>query len=493
MERVKLFFLFVLIIAFFFGCQPSVEENKQASSSAQALGIYADIIQTSFEGFTNGTEKCSLIGQIEFTTEDNSTLPTITIDTNSHYQTIIGFGGSFTESAAYVLAQLPSDKRLEIISNYFSTNGSGYTLTRTHINSCDFSLGSYSYDDISNDINLSNFDISPDTNDLIPFIKDAISFSEDGFKIIASPWSPPAWMKDNNSMTGGGKLLPQYYDVWAKYIVKYIQAYSNEGIKIWAITPQNEPYYAATWESCLYTPQEERDFIKNNLGPRLEEAGLDVKILIYDHNKDAILNFAVPILQDLDASKYVYGTAFHWYSGDNFENLDSLHNQYPDKHLIHTEGCLTGDPKNRYSPLLRYLPGQVYAHDIIGDLNHWTEGWVDWNMVLDKDGGPNHRNNWCWAPVLVDYTSNPPVIEYTSAFYYLRHFSKYIRPGAIRIGVAVSTNIIESTAVVNPDGKIVVIALNRNNSAVQIKLKNGNSILKYTMPAYSIVNFIFDK
>ncbi len=495
MKKRRIFVFFSLVLLFLYHCQSTIENksssSSQSSSSVQGAEIYVDIIQTSFAGFTNGTEKCNLIGQVKFFTDDNSFIPTITIDTNQRYQTIIGFGGSFTEASAYVLNQLPPEKRLEIISNYFSTNGSGYTLTRTHINSCDYSLGSYSYDDVSNDVELIHFDIAPDKDDLIPFIKDAISFSEEGFKILASPWSPPAWMKDNNSMTGGGKLLTQYYDVWVRYFVKYIQAYSNEGINIWAITPQNEPYYAATWEACLYTPEEERDFIKNYLGPGLEAAGLGVKIFIYDHNKDALLNFALPILEDSEANKYVYGTAFHWYSGDNFENVAELHNRFPDKHLIHSEGCVGGNPMNKYSPLLRYLPGQIYAHDIIGDLNNWTEGWIDWNMVLNTNGGPNHKNNWNWAPVIVDYASNPPVIEYTSAFYYLRHFSKYIRPGAVRIGVTVNTNAIESTAFINTDGRIVVVALNRNNNSIEVKLKNENLIIKHVMPAYSIVNFVF--
>ena len=348
---------------------------------------------------------------------------TITIDVSKTYQTITGFGGSFTESSAYNLSKMSPDKRAEVIKAYFDpVEGIGYTLCRTHINSADFSLNNYAYDEVDGDFELKHFDISRDRKWLIPMIKDAMAVEGAKFKLFSSPWSPPAWMKTNGQMNYGGKLKPECRNVWARYYARYIKEYAKEGIQVWGLTIQNEPAATQSWDSCIYSAEEEGAFIRDHLGPTLEKEGLgDVKIIVWDHNKDLIFERAKPILSDPEIAKYVWGVGFHWYSGDEFENLAAVHEAFPSTNLLFTEGCQEGGVK-----LGSWDLGERYAHDIIGDLNNWTVGWVDWNMVLDERGGPNHVDNLCDAPVIADTTRNE--LYYQNSFYYLGHFSKYIRP-----------------------------------------------------------------
>jgi glucosylceramidase len=424
--------------------------------------------------------------QVELSPSDANSSNIIQIDTSKTFQQIEGFGGAFTEAAAYTLSRLSPDKRQEALKAYFDPkDGIGYTLCRTHINSCDFSLKNYAYDEVDGDTELKNFDISRDKKWLIPMIKDALAVRGAKFNLFASPWSPPAWMKSNNEMNHGGNLLPQYRDTWALYFSKYIEAYAAEGINMWGITVQNEPEAVQTWDSCIWTPQEEGDFIRDHLGPTLAKNTLGhVKIMIWDHNKDRIYERAVGTLSDPNTAKYVWGVAFHWYSGDQFENLDKTHKAFPDKKLLFTEGCLEGG-----THFNDWRAGERYGHDIIGDLNNWTVGWVDWNMVLDERGGPNHVNNLCDAPIIADTVHNKLIYE--NSYYYMGHFSKFIRPGAVRIGCATTNNSLETTAFKNTDGKIVVIVMNRTDNAVDFVLKTADADAKINSPAHSIMSLIY--
>ncbi len=315
---------------------------------------------------------------------------TVTIDDEQTFQSIVGFGGAFTEAAAYTLARMSPERRAEALTAYFHPDkGIGYTLCRTHINSCDFSLGNYAYNEVPGDMELKHFDISRDRRWLIPLIKDAMAVPGADFRIYASPWSPPAWMKTSGQMNYGGELKRECYPAWALYFAKYIKAYAAEGIDIWGVTVQNEPAAVQTWDSCIYSAQQERDFVRDHLGPTLHKHGLaDVNIIVWDHNKDIIFERAAPILSDPEAAKYVWGVGFHWYSGDQFDHLAKVHKAFPDKKLLFTEGCQEGGVH-----LNSWAVGERYGHDIIGDLNNWTVGWTDWNMVLDERGGPNHVNN----------------------------------------------------------------------------------------------------
>ena len=413
----------------------------------------------------------------------------LTLFPDTTYQTITGFGGSFTEASAYLLNQLSAEKRQQVLEAYFSESGAHYSLTRTHINSCDFSLSNYSYAPIPGDTALDHFSIDEDRPDLIPMIRDAMAISPEGFRIIASPWTAPPWMKDNNDWRGG-KLLPEYYDTWAHFFSKYLHAYRAEGIPIWGITVENEPLgNDSNWESMHYTPEDMNRFVKNHLGPRLEADGHDVVLMGYDQNRGAELRMWVDAMyQDQEAARYYDGTAVHWYEStyDWFpEALQYAHQSAPDKHLIHSEGCVDAEipkwqddawywskeatdwgytwaPEDKRYLHPKYVPVYRYARDIIGCLNNWVDGWVDWNMVLNRQGGPNWAENWCVAPVIVDEAKDE--VYFTPLYYTMAHFSKYIRPGARRIGFELSEASLMATAARNPDGSIAVVVLNQQKT-----------------------------
>jgi glucosylceramidase len=411
----------------------------------------------------------------------------ITVDPDKTFQEIVGFGGAFTEAAAFTLSRISPDKRAEAIQAYFHPQkGIGYTLCRTHINSCDFSLENYSYDDVDGDFDLRHFDISRDRRWLMPLIKDAMLVPGACFRILASPWSPPAWMKTNGQMNHGGRLKPQCRRAWAMYFAKYIEAYAADGVPIWGVTVQNEPAAVQTWDSCIYSAEEERDFVRDHLGPTLEKRGLgDVKILVWDHNKDIIYERVEPILADPEAAKYVWGVGFHWYTGDHFDNLKKTHDAFPDKKLLFTEGCQEGGVH-----LGSWEVAERYGHDIIGDLNNWAVGWIDWNMVLDERGGPNHVDNLCDAPIIADTVRNR--LYYQPSYYYLGHFSRYVHPQAVRVGCSTTVEDLEATAFLNADGKAVVIIMNRTDRAVEFDFVLKQMQASLSSPPHSIMSLILE-
>ena len=401
------------------------------------------------------------------------------------FQTIEGFGGAFTEAAADTFYKMSKEKRTEIIKAYFSKEGLNYNFCRTHINSCDFSLGNYAYDEVEGDLELKNFSIERDRQQLIPFIKEAKAVEGADFKLFASPWSPPAWMKTNGEMNNGGKLKEEYRDAWALYYAKYIKEYEKEGLEIWGVSVQNEPMAKQVWDSCIYTAEEERDFVRDYLGPTLEREGLgDKNIIIWDHNRDLLYKRAKVALEDKECAKYVWGVGFHWYAVDQFENLDKVHNEFPDKKLLFTEGCQEGGVR-----LGSWEVGERYGHNMIGDLNNHTVGWVDWNMVLNEEGGPNHVGNLCDAPIIAD--TQKDIINYQSSYYYIGHFSKYIKLGAIRIGFTVSSNSpLEMVAFKNPDGEIVVILMNNTEDSIKFALKIEGKAVEIKSEARSIMTLL---
>lgn len=421
-------------------------------------------------------------------TATDPSIPVIEIDSETTFQRIEGFGGAFTEAAADALSRVTPDLREQALRSYFHPHvGLGYTLCRTHMNSCDFALGNYAYNDVEGDFELKQFDISRDRSLLITMIKDAMAIGGNRIRLLASPWSPPAWMKTNREMNHGGQLRPECRDAWALYYAKYIKAYAAEGIPIWAITVQNEPAAVQVWDSCIYSADEERDFVKYHLGPRLTSEGLDgVKVLVWDHNKDILVERASTVLSDSEAARYVWGTAFHWYSGDQFENLDELHSRFPDKALLFTEGCLERGPH-----LGEWQGGERYGHAIIGDLNHWAVGWIDWNIVLDEKGGPNHVGNYCSAPIIADTKANE--LLYQPSYFYLGHFSRYIKPGAVRIALRGVCQELEAAAFQNPDGSIVAVAMNAADRELQCSWKIDSNAAQFAAPPHSMQTFIFQK
>ncbi|MDT0558457.1 glycoside hydrolase family 30 protein [Ichthyenterobacterium sp. W332] len=432
----------------------------------------------------------------EFKSSEN--VSEITLNPDKTFQKITGFGGSFTESTAYLLNRLSKTNRNSIIQAYFGEEGARYSLTRTHIASCDFSLNNYTYAPIEDDLTLENFSIDKDRDDLIPLIKDAMSISKNGFNIIASPWTAPPWMKDNKAYVGG-KLLPEYYDAFALYFNKYLDAYKSEGIGIWGLTPVNEPHgNGNNWESMHFSPEEETDFVQNHLGPKLEAEGKgNIHILGYDQNRAGLKEWVDVMFKDEASSKYYAGTAIHWYEStyDYFpDDLQYAHNKAPNKYLIETEGCVDDEipkwkddawywkkeatdwgwvwaPEDQKYLHPKYAPVYRYARDIIGCLNNWVDGWIDWNMVLDKQGGPNWFKNWCVAPVIVDPDNDE--VYFTPLYYTMTHFSKYIRPGAKVIDVSNNDEELMVTAAQNPDGTIAVVLLNQGMKIKHFSLTLG--------------------
>jgi glucosylceramidase len=475
----------------------------QSCSGTKELKV--EVYETSATG--NSLQKITQFSESKIPVE-------ITINLDQKFQTITGFGGSFTESSASLLNRLSKQKRKKILDAYFSEEGANYSLTRTHIASCDFSLSNYTYAKVENDLLMEHFTIEDDKNDIIPMILEAKSISKEGFKIIASPWSCPPWMKDNKKYVGG-KLLPEYNDAFALYFSKYIEAYKNEGIDIWGVTVINEPHgNGNNWESTHFSPQEMTNFVQNHLGPKLEADGKsNVKIFGYDQNRAGIKEWVDAMYKDEKTSKYYAGTAIHWYEStyDYFpDDLQYAHKKAPNKYLIQTEACVDSEvphwnddawywkkeatdwgwdwASEKDKPLHpKYAPVNRYATDIIGCLNNWVDGWVDWNMVLDRQGGPNWFKNWCTAPVIVDPETDE--VYFTPLYYTMAHFSKFIRPGAVKIGCTINNKNLMATALKNPNGSIALVVFNPTDikESINIQIKNQNKIISIDAKALQTV------
>ena len=444
-------------------------------NSSKSISIY----------LTSKDSECRLknISEKEISVESNVELKTIRVNTHHPRQTILGFGGAFTEASASIYDQLDSNKKGEIIEAYFGESGNQYNMGRTHINSCDFSLGNYALCE-TEDRDLADFSIERDKKMLIPFIKAALEKTSTSIHLMASPWSPPPWMKTNNQMNHGGKLKERYQDTWAEYYCKYIEFYEADGIPIWGISVQNEPEAVQTWDSCIYTGEEERDFIKKYLGPALEKNNyLDKKLIIWDHNRDVMVKRARAVLSDPDAAKYVWGTGFHWYNGDHFDEVQKVHDEFPDKELIFTEGCQEEGPHIGSWDL-----GERYATSIINDLNRWTVAWIDWNLLLDERGGPNHVGNYCSAPIIVD--TNTQELLYQSSYYYLGHFSRFFRRDSRIVECENSIEDLLSLSAIDKNGKVTTTIMNKEEKSIPFHFEVEGNTKSLSIPPRSIITII---
>ncbi len=411
----------------------------------------------------------------------------IFVDPLQTFQTMIGIGGALTDASAETFYKLSDARRQEILTAYFDPkNGIGYSLGRTSIHSCDFSSDSYTYVK-DGDTNLDSFDISHDLKYRIPFIEACLATAGAGhFTLYASPWSPPAWMKNNHDMLHGGELEQQYYDCWARYFCKFIRAYASQGIPIWGVTVQNEPMAVQTWESCNFTAAQERDFVKNDLGPEFRKNGVKrTKIIVWDHNRSFMYQYASTILDDPGAAKYVWGVGYHWYVGDHFDNVKRVKEAYPKTHLLFTEGCVSNFDAGRIGD---WQWGEAYAVSMIHDFNNGAEGWTDWNVLLDTNGGPNHVGNFCFAPIHADTKTGK--LYYMNSFYYIGQFSKFIRPGAKRVISSSSSDDLLTTAFINPDKSVAVIVLNVSDKPQPFNLWIHGKAAKNMSPAHSITTLV---
>ncbi|AII50724.1 glycoside hydrolase family 30 protein [Hymenobacter sp. APR13] len=415
----------------------------------------------------------------------------IFVDPGKTFQTMLGIGGALTDAAAETYAKLPKAAQQELMQAYYSpTAGIGYTLARTSIHSSDFSSGPYTYV-ADKDEQLKTFSVKHDEQFRIPFIKQAQAAAGGKLTMYVSPWSPPAWMKDSNDMLRGGKLLPQYRQTWADYYVKFIKEYERQGIPIWGLSVQNEPMAKQKWESCIFSAEEERDFIRDYLGPTLKKGGLgDRKLIAWDHNRDQIYQRASTILDDPKAAQYVWGIGYHWYetwtgSSMLFDNLRRVHEAYPNTNLIFTEGCVE---KFNFDKVNDWALGERYGHSMINDFNSGTVGWTDWNVLLDQTGGPNHVQNFCFSPIIGDTRTGKLI--YTNAYYYIGHFSKFIKPGARRIISASNRDHLSTTAFLNPDGKVAVVVMNNSDKAQDFQLWMQGQGASANSPAHSIMTMV---
>ena len=454
------------------------QKAPRFSTTGKQVTVYTTAAKTDYRISRTGPLSFKPVGQ------PKETQICVFVDPSRQFQTFLGIGGALTDASAETFALLPKEKQRELLSAYFDDQqGIGYKLARTNIHSCDFSSSSYTYV-TEGDKQLKSFNVEHDKKYRIPFIKQVLAATRGKLNIFGSPWSPPAFMKDNNDMLHGGRLKPEFYQSWANYYAKFIRAYQSEGIPIWGITIQNEPMATQRWESCIYSAEEERDFLKNYLGPTLQRERLgDKKIIAWDHNRDLIYQRASTILSDPQAAKYVWGIGYHWYEpwsgGDPmFDNVRLVHETFPDKQLIFTEGCVDAfDPKK----IGEWKFGEQYGRSMINDFNNGTVGWTDWNILLDERGGPNHVDNYCFAPVHANTRTGE--LTYLSSYYYIGHFSKFIQPGARRIASSPSRSQLLSTAFLNPDGKMTVVVMNSSERNVVYSLWiNGNAAEVNSLP-----------
>ncbi|CAL4071152.1 unnamed protein product [Meganyctiphanes norvegica] len=421
------------------------------------------------------------------------------VNADYHYQTMMGFGGAFTDSAGLNIVALSNATQEKLMSSYFSPSGIEYTLCRTPMAGSDFSVRPYSYDDIEGDVALVNFALAEeDWLYKLPLIQWANSLSQREVKLFGSPWSPPAWMKTNGKFNESGELLPEMYQPWAEYFVKFVEAYESNGAPIWGLTTQNEPLSGFDdnwgWNTCGWTAEDMRDWIKTNLGPTLEAAGLRrLKLMVDDFNRDTLPWYPAKMLEDPEAYQYIDGTAVHWYS-DRWVGpavLSELQGLFPEKFILYTEACEGWDVGGAESVQLgSWSRAENYMMNIIDDVNHYSTGWVDWNMALDMTGGPNWANNLVDAPIIINAEEDEFYKQPT--FYAMGHFSKFVVPGMKRIDIHSPDEQIWASAFVDPDMlKYVYVFVNLKDEITDVSIELQGHYINMNIPARSFHTVIY--
>ncbi|MCS0587860.1 glycoside hydrolase family 30 beta sandwich domain-containing protein [Massilia norwichensis] len=429
------------------------------------------------------------LGAPRAATQPMETEIAVFVDTRRRFQEVFGFGGAITDAAAETYAKLKPDQQQAFLNAYFDPKqGLGYSILRTTIHSSDFSSASYTYVK-EGDRSLNSFNIEHDMQYRIPLLRQALAAGTrkgTHMRVFASPWSAPAWMKSNKDMLHGGTLLPEYRDTWAQYMVRFVKAYEKAGIPIWGLTIQNEPMAKQTWESMLFTAEDETRFLGDHLGPALKSAGLGgKKVIVWDHNRDLLPQRAAHILDDKKARPYIWGVGYHWYEtwakGEPMHrNLAAVHEAYPDVPLLLTESSI-----EKFDPtqLQSWANGERYGSEILADLNAGSSGWVDWNMLLDSRGGPNHVGNYCFALL---HASDDGQLVYTPSYAYMGHFTRYIKPKARRVSAATSRSTLDATAFRNADGSLAVVVMNKTAQAQRYRLVVDGQEVTVDIPAHAI-------
>lgn len=401
------------------------------------------------------------------------------------FETLEGFGGAITDAAAYVYSLMSEEQKKQLIHTYFSPERMKYGIVRIHMDSCDFSTEMYEALSDEEDTELKNFSFHRTEKYILPMLEDAQKAAGKPLELMLSPWSPPAFMKTNGQRVQGGSLKPEFRKMWADYICRYIWEFTERGYKVRRISLQNEPKAVQTWDSCIYTAREEKEFLRDFMYPALKEHGMEeVEIFIWDHNKERVFERVAEIV-DEETDKMVAGVAFHWYSGDHFEALDLVRRQFPDKKMIISESCIEyskfgGDDAVKNALRL--------SHEIIGDLNHGMTSFYDWNLLLDQNGGPNHVGNFCHAPFLFDTVNKKLMPQLLQTHF--EHFSHYLVPGSKRIGYSRYTEEIDVTAYETPDGKIVAVFLNKASRPAAVNLRMQGSLGEFLLYPESITTAV---
>lgn len=414
-----------------------------------------------------------------------SNYPFIDVDTTNVMQTVDGFGYTLTDGSASVINALSGTVKADLLNELFGSeneNSIGISYLRISIGASDLSATTYSYDDVpagQTDVNLDNFSLAPAKANLIPLLKEILAINPN-IKILGSPWSPPEWMKDNNNFKGGS-LRPEYYDVYARYFVKYVQQMKAEGINIDAITPQNEPLHPGNNPSMLMEAQQQAEFIKTNLGPAFRNAGLTTKIIIYDHNCDKP-DYPLAILNDAAAREFVDGSAFHLYAGD-ISALSTIHNAYPGKNVYFTEQWTSSD--GGFAGDLKWHLKNV----IIGSMRNWSRNALEWNLANDASYGP-HTIGGCTMCKGALTISSSTLVARNVAYYIIAHASKFVPAGSVRIGSNNSGNI-QTVAFKTPAGKKVLIVENDGNDGEIFNIRSNNKWVTTSLPGGAVATYVW--
>ncbi|HHX61264.1 MAG TPA: glucosylceramidase [Epulopiscium sp.] len=422
---------------------------------------------------------------LEFIKDTGIENQVINIYPEMRFQTFEGFGGALTESAGYIYGQMNEDQKRQVLETYFNKDQMNYTLARIHLDSCDFSLGHYEAMGDPDDREMKSFSLKRDEEYILPLLEDVQKVLGRPIEIMVTPWSPPAFMKTNKDRNNGGSLLEEYKGFWAEYLCKYIIELRKRGYNVTRMSLQNEPKAVQTWDSCIYSAEEEKEFLRDYLYPVMVKNNLtDIEIFIWDHNKERAFERACEMI-DETTDHMITGIAFHWYSGDHFEALELIGHKFPDKKLILSEACIE---YCKYDANDFLANAQKYAHDIIGNFNNGMHTFYDWNILLDEQGGPNHVSNFCDAPFLYD-TKAGEVLE-RNTLSYIKHFSHYIMPGAVRVGYSKYTDKLDVTAFENPDKTIILVILNRFNEQLPVAIRTGGDCAEMLIEKNSIVTCV---
>ena len=432
------------------------------------------------------TESGTQMHAFPFTTEGNDVEKEIVnLYPQMRYQTIEGFGGAITDSAGAVYAQMNREQQAALMRACFGPDDLRYRLIRVPMDSCDFSVEMYEAMSDPTDRALESFSFAGTEKYILPMLEDARRASSMELELMLSPWSPPAFMKTNGARKNGGKLKPEYRDFWADYLCRYIKEFRDRGFRIQRISVQNEPKATQTWDSCVFTPEEERQFLRDHLYPSMKRNGMDdIELFICDHNKERAFDRMIEVMDD-SVQTLVAGVAFHWYSGDHFEALQLIHDAAPDLKLISSESCI----ERCFFGKERQLDNAMrMAHEIIGDLNHGMTAFYDWNLLLDEAGGPNHVGNYCDAAFLFDRKKQELIsLPYRDVYW---HFSHFIHQGARRIGMTRYTEKLDVTAAENPDGTIAAVLLNREEDSRRVILRMRDQIAELVLPPESMTTAV---